>query len=115
MTVPCQVPEVMVPTVANEARLVTALVTSPPAVLTALPIAVTTPAPVAMLEGAAPAPPPTTIALAPSKPDELSAVVELKYGMPPEVVVPATVCGNVLVKVWTWVAVHLRSAALCTQ
>jgi hypothetical protein len=48
-----------------------------------------------MLEfvGAPPAPPPFTRMFELRMPDEVSVVVLLKYGIPPEVTVPATVTG----------------------
>lgn len=69
------------------------LVTNAPADPTATPNAVTTFAPVVIVEGAAPAPPPTIMALAAKTADEAHAAELLKYGTPPEV--PATVSANV--------------------
>jgi hypothetical protein len=46
-----------------------------------------------MVEGAAPAPPPTIIALAVNKAEEAQVAVPLKYGTPPDV--PATVRARV--------------------
>jgi hypothetical protein len=44
--------------------------------------------------GALPLPPPLIRTLAVSNPEEDSCVAELKYGIPPEVTVPATVSGK---------------------
>lgn len=64
-----------------------------------IPSAVTTPVPVVMVAGVAPAPPPTTSAFAARTP-ELAQVLALeKYGMPPDV--PATVKAGVVVGVAT--------------
>ena len=60
---------------------------------TASPSAVTTPVPVVMVEGAAPAPPPTIMALAVRTADEAHVEEEPKYGTPPDV--PATVRAKV--------------------
>jgi hypothetical protein len=49
--------------------------------------------PVVIVEGAAPAPPPTTKALDASAPEEAQVVPLEKYGTPPEV--PATVSASV--------------------
>ena len=71
-------PEVIVPTVDNAESDVTALVARPPAVFTALPIAVKTPVPVDVVDGATPAPPPITSALAVKTPDVAHVLAELK-------------------------------------
>lgn len=69
------------------------LTTKAPALPVFTPKAVVTPVPVEMVEGAAPAPPPTTIAFA-AKAAEVAQVDALeKYGMPPDV--PATVSAKV--------------------
>ena len=69
------------------------LVTNAPEEPTATPNAVVTPEPVVIVDGAAPAPPPTTKELA-AKAAEVAHVEALeKYGMPP--LVPATVKANV--------------------
>ena len=60
---------------------------------TAKPNAVTTPVPVVMVEGAAPAPPPTIMALAVRTAEEAQVEEEPKYGTPPDV--PATVSAKV--------------------
>jgi hypothetical protein len=69
------------------------LTTNAPAVPVFTPSAVTTPVPVAsaaeVVAGAAPAPPPTTNALAANAADVAQVDALEKYGMPPEV--PATV------------------------
>ena len=74
ITLAFHVPVAIVPTVDKDAsvardvadvkelRVVTALVARPPAVFTALPIAVKTPVPVVVVAGDAPVPPPMTIA-----------------------------------------------------
>ena len=67
------------------------LTTNAPAVPVLTPRAVRTPVPVVVVEGATPAPPPITTALAASSPEDERTVPELKYGTPPLVVVPATV------------------------
>jgi hypothetical protein len=69
------------------------LTTKAPADPTFTPRAVTTPVPVVVVDGATPAPPPMTKALA-ANAAEVSHVLELeKYGMPP--LVPATVKAKV--------------------
>lgn len=68
-------------------------VTKAPADPTLMPRAVTTPVPVVVVAGATPAPPPNTMALAASTPDDVHVEALLKYGMPPEV--PATVSAKV--------------------
>ena len=90
MTVPFHVPDVIVPTVDKEASVardvadvselsvVTALVAKPPAVFTALPMAVRTPVPVVVVAGVAPAPPPMTMAFAAKTPEEAQVEAELK-------------------------------------
>ena len=98
-TVPFQAPVVIVPTVVRDERDVTALVTRPPAVFTAFAIAVKTPVPVLTVEGATPAPPPTTIAFDVKTPDVAHVDALLKYGIPPDV--PATVKAGVVVAVAT--------------
>ena len=62
-----------------------------PAVPTATPRAVITPVPVVIVEGAAPAPPPFTRELAAKAADEVHAEALLKYGIPPDVPVTASV------------------------
>jgi len=105
IVVPFQTPDVIVPTVAREdadvreLRVVTALVARPPDVFTALAIAVKTPVPVVTVEGATPAPPPTTIAFDVKTPDVAHVDALLKYGIPPDV--PATVKAGVVVAVAT--------------
>src|SRR5579863_8328959 len=49
----------------------------------------------ASVVGAPPAPPPSTIRLSASNAEDDSCVVELKYGIPPEVTVPETVKGKI--------------------
>jgi hypothetical protein len=90
MTLPFQVPDVIVPTVAKDAsvvrdvadvsefNVVTALVAKPPEVFTALPIAVKTPVPVVVVAGVAPAPPPITMAFAAKTAEEAQVDAELK-------------------------------------
>src|SRR6478736_9701008 len=71
------------------------LTTKAPEEPTFTPSAVTTPVPVVIVDGATPAPPPMTIALAASAP-ELAHVDELlKYGTPPDV--PAMVKAGLVV------------------
>jgi hypothetical protein len=65
--------------------------TIPPEPVTFCPSAVTTPVPVNVVEGAAPAPPPIIIELAAKTADEDQADELLKYGMPPDVPVTANV------------------------
>jgi len=84
-----------VPTVVKDERVATAEVAIPPLVLTAFPIAVRTPVPVVVVDGAEPAPPPIMIALAASKALVAIFVVELKYGIPP-LVAPDTVSGKAM-------------------
>lgn len=69
------------------------LTTNAPADPVLTPSAVTTPVPVVIVLGAAPAPPPTTIALAASAPEDAQVVPDEKYGIPPDV--PATVRASV--------------------
>ena len=69
------------------------LTTNAPAVPVLTPRAVTTPVPVVIVEGATPAPPPITSALAASAAEDAQVVPLEKYGTPPEV--PATVKANV--------------------
>lgn len=56
--------------------------------------------------GAAPAPPPSTIAFAVRAPEDAQADVELKYGIPPEV--PATVRASVPAPVTGLPATEIR-------
>lgn len=63
------------------------------------PSAVMMPVPVVTVDGATPAPPPTTIAFAASAAEDAHVDAELKYGMPPEV--PAMVKAGVVVGVPT--------------
>ena len=67
--------------------------TNAPLEPTLTPRAVTTPVPVVIVDGATPAPPPTTSALAASAADVFQVVPLLKYGIPPDV--PATVKARV--------------------
>lgn len=75
------------------------LVVNAPAEPTATPKAVTTPVPVVVVAGAAPAPPPITKAFAAKAADVAQVVPLLKYGTPPEV--PAIVNAGVVVPVAT--------------
>ena len=68
--------------------------TGAPAEPVLTPRAVRMPVPVVVVAGAAPAPPPIIKALAARRPEDESVVVAEKYGTPPLVVVPPTVCGN---------------------
>lgn len=68
-------------------------VTKAPAEPTSTPSAVRTPVPVVVVDGATPAPPPITSALAASAPDDAHVDELEKYGIPPEV--PATVRASV--------------------
>jgi hypothetical protein len=77
--------------VPDAAPILPLYVTSPPVLFVLLPIAVTTPVPVVVVDGATPAPPPIIIAFAARRADEDIWVVESKYGMPPLVTVPLTV------------------------
>jgi hypothetical protein len=69
------------------------LTTIPLAALVVTPSAVTTPVPVVIVDGAEPAPPPTTKALDANAADDAQVVPLEKYGTPPEV--PATVSASV--------------------
>jgi hypothetical protein len=61
------------------------LTTNAPAVPVLTPRAVTTPVPVVMVDGAAPAPPPTTMALDANALDEAKVPLAVKAKTPPEV------------------------------
>lgn len=67
--------------------------TNAPAVPTSTPSAVMTLVPVVIVDGAKPAPPPTTSALAARAAEDAQVVPLEKYGMPPDV--PATVSARV--------------------
>ena len=74
-------------------------VTNAPALPTFTPKAVITFVPVVIVEGAAPAPPPTTRAFAAKAAEVAHVEAEEKYGIPPDV--PATVNAGVVVPVAT--------------
>jgi hypothetical protein len=75
--------------------LLASLTTIPLAALVVTPSAVITPVPVVTVEGAAPAPPPTTKALDASAAEDAQVVPFEKYGTPP--LVPAIVNAGVVV------------------
>jgi hypothetical protein len=68
----------IVPTLVSEERVVTEPVAKPFVVLTLLPMAVRTPVPVVVVDGATPAPPPMTIAFAAKAAEDAHVVPLLK-------------------------------------